>query len=124
MEVANKLKELNLPELQDRESMKKILLEREYGYVPEMPFEIAVSEAKKIEGRYCCGTAAVSRVELTITTQYGSHTFPVHRLLHDDGKKHPFFVFLNFILSFFLYSSHKPTDKESYNASYYSCQNQ
>ena len=96
MEVANKLKELNLPELQDRETMKKILLDREYGYVPEMPFEIAVSEAKKIEGRYCCGTAAVSRVEMTITTQYGSHTFPVHRLLHDDGKKHPFFVFLNF----------------------------
>lgn len=94
--VAEILKETDLPQLQDRQSMVKILLDNEYGNMPEVPYEITVSEAKDLEGRYCCGTGMLSKVEFTVTTQYGSHTFPVWRLLHNDSKKHPFFVFLNF----------------------------
>lgn len=94
--VSEILKETDLPALQDRETMVKLLMENEYGYMPEMPYEISVSEAKKLEGRYCCGKAALSRVEFTVTTESAAHTFPVWRLLHDDGKKHPFFVFINF----------------------------
>jgi len=90
------LKEINLPALRDRESMKKILLEKEYGVMPDIAYEVSVGEAKNIEGRYCCGTAMLSQVEFTVTTEYGSHAFPVFRLLHNDGKKHPFFVFMNF----------------------------
>ena len=30
-----------------------------------------------------------------IFQNYGSHTFPVHRLLHQDGKKRPVIVFIN-----------------------------
>lgn len=95
-EVKKILQEANLPELLDREQMKKILLDNEYGYVPDIPYEVTVSEPKTLEARFCCGTAELSQVEFTITTQYGSHTFPVKRLLHKDGKDHPFFVFLNF----------------------------
>ncbi len=94
--VAEILKETALPELLDREDMVKILLDNEYGHMPDVPYEVTVGEVKDMEGRYCCGTAMLSQVEFTVTTQYGSHAFPVFRLLHNDGKKHPFFVFLNF----------------------------
>ena len=90
------LQETHLPELLDREQMKKILLDNEYGYVPDIPYVVTVSEPKTLEARFCCGNAALSQVEFTVTTQYGSHTFPVKRLLHNDGKAHPFFVFMNF----------------------------
>lgn len=96
MNVEVLLKETKLPELLDRKSMKKILQDNEYGYIPDVPYQVTVSEPKTIEYRYCCGNAEVSRVEFTITTQYGSHSFPVHRLLHTDGSVHPFFVFMNF----------------------------
>jgi hypothetical protein len=96
MEAKKVVEELCLPELQDRETMKKILLENEYGYVRNVPYEISVSEPKLLEGRFCCGTAKLSEVEFTVTTAGGSGSFTVKRLLHEDGKKHPFFVFLNF----------------------------
>ena len=95
-EVQKLLQEADLPQLMEREQMKKILLDNEYGYVPDIPYEMTVAEPKTLEARYCCGNAALSEVNITITTQYGSHTFPVKRLLHNDGKDHPFFVFLNF----------------------------
>ena len=96
MNAKKTLENLSLPELQDRETMKNILLRNEYGYVPEIPFEVTVSEPKLLEGRFCCGTAKLSQVELTVTTENGSCSFVVKRLLHEDGKKHPFFVFINF----------------------------
>ena len=95
-QIEKLLQEANLPELQDAEQMKKILLDNEYGYVPDIPYEMTVSEPTMLESRLCCGQAQVSKVDMTITTELGSHTFQVKRLLHTDGKKHPFFVFISF----------------------------
>ena len=95
-EVEKLLKETNLPELLDRAQMKKLLLDNEYGYVPDIPFQMSVSEPKMLESRFCCGKAQLSQVDMTITTALGSHTFPVKRLLHTDGEDHPFFVFICF----------------------------
>lgn len=91
------LADRELPELTTREEMKELLLREEYGYVPQTPYEMSVKVTKeKIEGRLDLGRACLSEAEMTITTEYGSHTFPFKRLLHNDGKKHPFFVFMNF----------------------------
>lgn len=90
------LQEANLPKLLDAAQMKKILLDNEYGYVPDIPYEMTVSEPKMLEGRFCSGQCQLTQVDMTITTELGSHTFPVKRLLHNDGKDHPFFVFLCF----------------------------
>lgn len=95
-DIEKLLQEAKLPELLDREQMKKILLDNEYGYVPDIPFQMSVSEPRMLESRFCCGKAQLSQVDMTITTDLGSHTFPVKRLLHTDGKDHPFFVFLCF----------------------------
>jgi len=33
---------------------------------------------------------------MTVTTKYGSHTFPIQRMLHTDGSVNPFFIYLSF----------------------------
>ncbi len=90
------LKERKLPELLSREQMKKILQDNEYGYIPDVDYKCTISEPEIIEKRYLAGTVCHSVVNITIETEYGKHTFPVNRVLHNDGEKHPFFVFLNF----------------------------
>ncbi len=85
-----------LPPLRSREEMIDLLLNNEYGHMPQIPYTMEVSEPKIVDKRYCCGKAQYSYVNMTITTEYGSHTFRVNRLLHIDGQDHPFFVFINF----------------------------
>lgn len=96
MSIQQMLKDRELPPLKSREEMKEILLEKLYGYMPDTPYEVSVGEPYNCEKRLCAGTAEISTVDMTVTTEYGSHTFPVYRLLHNDGKKHPLFVFINF----------------------------
>ena len=96
MNVTDMLKNRNLPALLDREQMKETLLHEEYGYMRDIPYTVTVSEPEVVEQRYCCNTVQHSVVKMTVTTEHGSHTFPVNRLLHIDGSFHPFFVFLNF----------------------------
>ena len=90
------IKERNLPMLRTREEMIDILMREEYGYVPDLPYEMTVSEPVLVENRYCDKTVHHTRVNITITTCHGSHTVPVERVLHIDGTVNPFFVFLNF----------------------------
>ncbi len=93
--IKEMIEKRNLPEFTDREKMIKILLDEEYGHLPQIPYEVKVSEPEIIEKRYVAGTACHSKVDFTVTTHLGTHTFKVDRLLHTDGKKHPFFVFLS-----------------------------
>ena len=86
----------NLPELLSREEMIKIMQHEVYGYLPNNNFEWSVSEPKNIETRFAKGNVIHSSVEFTLTNENGSHTFPVHRLLHQDGKKHPTILCINF----------------------------
>ena len=85
-----------LPALKSREEMFDIVLREEFGYLPDMPFSMSVGEPTVVDEVLARGESVLDRVEMTITTAYGSHTFPVHRLLHKDGKKRPFFIALLF----------------------------
>lgn len=96
MGIAAELEKRKLPELLAAEEMKKILLDNEYGHIPDVQYEVDVSEPAVIEERFCQKTVCLSSVDMTIKSEYGSHTVPINRLLHNDGKKHPFFIFLNF----------------------------
>lgn len=94
--IAEMLKERNLPPFRSREEMIDLLLKNEYGYFPDIPYEISVSEPKNVEVRYCDRKVAHSKVDMTVTTEYGSHTFPIQRILHTDGSVNPFFIYLGF----------------------------
>ena len=93
--LKQELKNRNLPPLKSREEMIEIMQREEYGYLPENNFEISVSNEKIIERRFGRGSVHYSVVDFTMTNPNGSHTFPVHRLLHTDGKKHPVIICIN-----------------------------
>lgn len=90
------LEERSLPALKSREEMTEILLREEYGFLPDTPYEVTFGEPADIESRLSGGDAAVTKVDMTVSSAFGSHTFPVWRLLHKDGKKHPLIVFMDF----------------------------
>ncbi len=89
------LKNRNLPELRSREEMVEIMQREVYGYLPKKNFQWSVSNTKNIEIRFDRGNVIHSCVDFTLTNEHGSHTFPVHRLLHQDGKKHPVIICIN-----------------------------
>ena len=76
-----------LPPLKSQDEMIEILQREEYGYLPENDFEISVANEKIIERRFDKGNVFLSSVEFTLKNRNGSHTFPVYRLLHQDGGK-------------------------------------
>ena len=90
------LHDRQLPGLKSREEMVEILCREEYGDLPDVPYSMSVSEPVMEEYRFPPRGVNLTRVDMTITTPYGSHTFPVHRLLRQDGEQHPFFVFMDF----------------------------
>ena len=93
--LKQELQKRNLPELKSREEMVEIMQREVYGYLPKNNFTWSVSEPKNIEIRYDKGNVIHSSVDFTLTNEYGSHTFPVHRLLHQDGKKRPVILCIN-----------------------------
>ncbi|MBQ7045401.1 MAG: hypothetical protein IJN65_02795 [Clostridia bacterium] len=93
--LKNDLKSRNLPELLTREQMVEIMQREEYGYLPKNDFCWSVSNEITLETRLNKGKTHLSRVDFTLKNKNGSHTFPVHRLLHKDGKKHPVIVCIN-----------------------------
>ena len=96
MNVAGHLRSRNLPNFLEREKMIALLLENEFGYMPELNYEVTISDPISVNGRYCDSTVAHSYVHMTVTTQYGSHTFPIQRILHKDGTVNPFFIHISF----------------------------
>lgn len=74
--IAEMIKQRNLPEFRSREEMIDMLLKNEYGYFPHIPYEVSVSEPVNVYGRYCNSTIVQSKIQMTITTEFGSHTFP------------------------------------------------
>ena len=94
--IKQELKNRNLPELLSREKLVEIMQHEVYGYLPKNNFEWSVSNPKNIEIRFAKGNVIHSCVDFTLTNENGSHTFPVHRILHQDGKKHPVILCINF----------------------------
>lgn len=94
--VKEELSRLKLPKLLSREEMKNVLLDCEYGRLPEIDYSFSCTPPSIIERRYCAGAVQLSYTDMTITTAVGEHAFRIKRLLHIDGKRHPLFIFLNF----------------------------
>lgn len=92
----NELKKRNLPPLKSREEMKEIIQRDLFGYMPTVDYTLSASEPKIIEGRYNEGNSNLSKVDITITIDGKSHTFPICRLFHLDGKKRPLIIVNNF----------------------------
>ncbi len=94
--LAEMLRERNLPPLRSREEMVEILQREEYGFLPEIEWGVSIGEPEVINNFMSAASVVIDKVPFTITTPNGSHTFPLYRMLHNDGKKRPFFININF----------------------------
>ena len=93
--LKQELKNRNLPPLKSRDEMIEIMQREVYGYLPENNFEWSVSNEKILDRRFDRGNVFLSSVDFTLSNKNGSHTFPIYRLLHQDGKKHPVIICIN-----------------------------
>ncbi len=85
-----------LPPLKSREEMKEILLREEYGFPPDVPYTAEVRETGEVCSPLVGGAWPYMKMEMTIATEYGSHTVPFTRLACDDGKRRPVVVYIDF----------------------------
>lgn len=54
MTIHEMLKERNLPDFLPREDMKKLLIENEYGYIPDIDYKVYVSDPVMVRGNNLC----------------------------------------------------------------------
>lgn len=91
------LKERNIPELKSREEMLAILLEEEYGHLPPKPESLCFEDAGKVYPSFAGGRAGCNRIIAHCRLDGEKiFDFPFYAVIPTDGKKHPFFVHINF----------------------------
>lgn len=90
------LERRNLPKLKSRAEMLEILQREEYGYLPPKPDKVIFHAQENIIANFCAGKAVCSRVTAYCEMGEKRFAFPFYASLPTDGKKHPFFVHINF----------------------------
>lgn len=90
------LRERLIPELKTKEEMLEILLEEEYGHLPPKPEQLTFEDAGKIHKSIAAGKASCNKIIAHCVVGGKPFDFPFAAVLPTDGKKHPFFVHINF----------------------------
>ena len=87
----------NLPAIpEEREEIVKIITRELFGTLPSPKFTPSWGEPTVINAYFANRTVALSEVLMTVTIDGKSHSFPVDRLLHTDGKPRPTVILNNF----------------------------
>ena len=86
-----------LPPLCDRAAMLEVLQREEYGFLPPAPEKVDFL-AEELPGRtnFCAGKATLQKVTATCTLGTRTFAFPFYAVMPTDGKRHPFFIHINF----------------------------
>ena len=79
-----------------REQLKVLLAEEEYGYIPEPPKAMTVTETPSDNKHFCAGRASLSRLDFKCVFEDGEFTFPVSAVIPKRDKPTPAFVLINF----------------------------
>lgn len=90
------LLERDLPALQSRDAMLRILQNEIYGMMPEAPESISFAVEEDVIPRFCAGKAQLNHVTATCVLRGKTFSFPFSAVLPSDGEKHPFFIHINF----------------------------
>ena len=78
-----------------RQKLVKMLLEQEYGVIPELPCTVEGKVIKEDHG-FCAGKSVLKNVEITVTLPNGSFTYPCALSMPTAPGEHPLFVCINF----------------------------
>lgn len=90
------LTQRGVPKLLPREQMLSLMLENVYGYLPSSPTDIRFEVKKDIFEFFCAGKATCDKVTAICSLGDKVFSFPFYATIPTDGKKHPFFVNINF----------------------------
>lgn len=90
------LKKRDLPALRPRGEMLDILHREIYGYVRATWNTPVFTVKEDIVPNFCAGKATLNKVTVTCRTAGREFSFPFYETLICDGKRHPFFVHINF----------------------------
>ncbi len=78
-----------------RPKIEEIMLEYEYGYLPDAPEKVEF-KIKNTDDRFCAGKAVHLELEITSTAYGEKFTFPVNYVYPSKGDKIKTFVHINF----------------------------
>ena len=84
-----------VPLLKSREEMLDIMQREVYGFIPDKPQKISFEKKEEISN-FCCGKAVFNKITANCVINGREFSFPFYETLINDGKKHPFFVAINF----------------------------
>lgn len=90
------LKERNIPALKSRKEMLDILFEEEYGNLPPLPEKTEWEVKEKVIPNFCAGKAIAYKITANLVVSGKDFSFPFYATIPTDGKKHPFFIHINF----------------------------
>lgn len=87
----------NLPSTKGmtKKEILNILLEEEYGSLPEKPIS-TTTETLSINERFCAGKADLITIKLTCKTKNGDFSFPVYYARPKNKTNIPCFIHINF----------------------------
>ena len=103
------LNERNLPPLLSRDEMLDILQREIYGKLPEKPEAISFDTEVDTVGNFCAGKAVLNKVTAHCVIRGKEFSFPFYAAMPTDGKKHPFFIHINFRDA--IPDRHQPTEE-------------
>ena len=76
-----------------REELKDILCKYEYGYMPERPIHLSVTERRRDE-RFLAGKAPLGELLFKLTFENGEFCFPVKAFIPLRVKNAPAFIYI------------------------------
>lgn len=85
-----------LPALKSRAEMLRILENEIYGTVPPAPETMHFTVKKEYIPHFCAGHATCDKVIAEGVVNGRPFAFPFYTVLPNDGKRHPFFIHINF----------------------------
>lgn len=89
--------ERKLPPLKSREEMISVLLDEEYGRIPNKPEKLTFELIEKpLINKFCANKATLHKIIANCTVNGKDFSFPFYRTLPTALGKHPFFVHINF----------------------------
>ncbi len=93
--IKQELDSRHIPQLLEREKMLDILLQEEYGYIPNCPDELSF-ETEEILGNFCAGKAKLYKTVAKCKFEEKRFSFPFYASVPTKKGKYPFFIHINF----------------------------
>ncbi len=94
--LTEKLKNLKLPPLCDRQTMLDTLLREEYGQIPCPPESICFETEENFIPNFCAGKAKACRITAKCIINGKYFSFPFYTVIPAEKGKYPFFIHISF----------------------------